>query len=95
MAFFLQVHGTRLTTRKALLNRYTTLFFFYIGLFLIRTTLSLRYIDMAPFDTGWRRLIGCLKLQVIFCKRATNYRALLQKMTYGDKAFNESSPPCV
>jgi len=24
--------------------------------------------------------IGCLKLQVIFCKRATNYRAFLQKM---------------
>jgi len=31
--------------------------------------------------TGWRRLVGCLKLQVIFCKRATNYRALLQKIT--------------
>ena len=30
-------------------------------------------------DTGWRRPMGCLKLQVIFCKRATNYRALLQK----------------
>jgi len=29
--------------------------------------------------TGWRRHIGCLKLQVIFRKRATNYRALLQK----------------
>ena len=27
-------------------------------------------------DTGWRRPIGCLKLQVIFRKRATNYRAL-------------------
>ena len=31
-------------------------------------------------DTGWRRLIGCLKLQVNFRKRATNYRALLRKM---------------
>ena len=28
----------------------------------------------------------CLKLQVIFRKRATNYRALLRKMTYEDKA---------
>jgi len=28
------------------------------------------------FATGWRRPIGCLKLQVIFHKRATNYRAL-------------------
>jgi len=33
--------------------------------------------------TGWRR---CLKLQVSFRKRARNYRALLQKMTYKDKA---------
>jgi len=31
---------------------------------------------------GWRRLIGCLQLQVKFRKRATNYRALLRKMTY-------------
>ena len=29
--------------------------------------------------TGWPRPIGCLRLQVIFCKRATNYRALLRK----------------
>ena len=35
--------------------------------------------------TGWRRLIGCLKLQVIFRKRATNYRALLWEMTYKDR----------
>ena len=27
-------------------------------------------------DTGWRWPIGCLKLQVIFRKRATHYRAL-------------------
>jgi len=44
--------------------------------------------------TGWRRLIGCLKLQVIFRKKATNYRALLRKMTYEDKASYGSSPPC-
>jgi len=44
--------------------------------------------------TGWRRLIGCLQLQVILHKRATNYRALLQKMTYKDKTSYESSPPC-
>ena len=30
-------------------------------------------------NTGWRRLIGCLQLQVIFRKRATNYRNLLRK----------------
>ena len=31
--------------------------------------------------TGWRRCIGCLKLQVSFRKRATNVGALLRKMT--------------
>jgi len=48
--------------------------------------------------TGWRRPIGCLKLQVIFHKRATNHGALLHKMTYKDKTFYNtfygSSPPC-
>jgi len=34
------------------------------------------------------------KLQVIFRKRATNYRALLQKMIYKDKASHGSLPPC-
>jgi len=37
--------------------------------------------DVTIEHTGWRRLIGCLKLQTIFRKRATNYRALLRKMT--------------
>jgi len=36
--------------------------------------------------TEWRRLIRCLKLQVFFRKRATNYRVLLWKMTFKDKA---------
>jgi len=44
--------------------------------------------------TGWRRLIGSPKLQIIFHKRATKYRSLLQKMTYEDKGSYESSPPC-
>ena len=34
-------------------------------------------------------------LQVIFRKRATNYRAYLRKMTYKDKASYRSSPPCI
>jgi len=38
----------------------------------------------------WRRCVECLNLQVSFRKRATNYRALLRKMTYGD----EISAPC-
>ena len=44
-------------------------------------------------STGWRRLIGSPKLQIIFHKRATKYRSLLQKMTYKDKASYESSSP--
>ena len=35
-----------------------------------------------------------LKSQVIFCKRATHYRVVLWKMTYGDTASYASSPPC-
>jgi len=45
-------------------------------------------------NTGWRRLIGSPKLQIIFHKRATKYRLLLQKTTYKDKGSYESSPPC-
>ena len=45
--------------------------------------------------TGRRRLIGCLKLNVILRKRVTNYRALLQKMTYEAKASYASTPPCI
>jgi len=44
--------------------------------------------------TGWRRLIGSPKLQIIFHKRATKYRSLLRKMTHKDKGSYESSPPC-
>ena len=45
--------------------------------------------------TGWRRLIGSPKLQIIFHKRATKYRSLLRKMTYKDNRSYESSPPCI
>ena len=45
--------------------------------------------------TGWRRLIGSPKLQIIFHKRATKYRSLLRKMTCKDKGSYESSPPCI
>ena len=44
--------------------------------------------------TGWRRLIGSPKLQIIFHKRATKYTSLLRKITYKDKGSYESSPPC-
>jgi len=52
-------------------------------------------VRMCGCSTGWRRPIGCPKLQVIFRKRANNYRALLPKMTYKDKASYGSSPPCI
>jgi len=45
--------------------------------------------------TEWRRPIGCLKSQVICCKRASNHRALLHKMTSKDKASCDSTPLCI
>jgi len=62
-------------------------------------TLTREYLWVCRFtcrymDTGWQRLIGCLKMQVIFRKGATNHRALLRKMTYEDKATYASTPPC-
>ena len=47
---------------------------------------SWHYVFASQIHTGWRRPIGCLKSQGIFRKRATNYRALLRRMTYQDKA---------
>jgi len=49
----------------------------------------------ASLATGWRRFIAYLKLHVSFRKRATHCRALLQKMTYKDKACYASWPPCI
>jgi len=45
----------------------------------------------SSLDTWWRIPY---KSQVSFRKRATNYMALMQKVTYKDKASYESSPPC-
>ena len=47
--------------------------------------------------SGWYRVAKThriFKLQIIFHKRATNYRSLLRKMTYKDKGSYESSLPC-
>ena len=52
-------------------------------------------IRVTKTHTGWRRPIACLKLRVSFRKRATNYRALLRKMTFTDKASYGSWPPCM
>jgi len=43
-------------------------------------------LNSGNLDSGWQRLIGCLKLQVIFRKRATSCRDLLRKLTHKDKA---------
>ena len=53
------------------------------------TSICARY-----FSTWWRSPIGCLKLQVIFRKRATIVRSLWREMTCKDKASYGSSPPC-
>ena len=45
--------------------------------------------------TYWRKCIGCLKLQISFCKRVTNLRALVQNMTCNDKTSYVSTPPCI
>jgi len=44
--------------------------------------------------TDWRSCIWCLKLQVSFCKRATNCKAFWRKMIYKDKASCYSTTPC-
>ena len=49
---------------------------------------------MSNMVTGWRRLIGSPKLQIIFHNRATKYKSLLRKMTYEDEGSYESLPPC-
>ena len=43
--------------------------------------------------TGWQRLIGSPKLQIIFHKRATKYTSLSRKVTCKDTGSYESSPP--
>jgi len=49
----------------------------------------------ANIHTGWRRCTGCFKLQASFRKRATNYGALSQKLTYKDEASYESLSSCI
>jgi len=57
-------------------------------------TVLARKVESVVLFTGWRRLVGSPKLQIIFHKRATKYKSLLRKMTYKDKGSYESSPPC-
>ena len=59
------------------------------------TKLDRHCISSSNGSTGWRRPIGCLKLQVIFRKRAPSYMPLLRKMTYEDKASYDSTLLCI
>jgi len=58
-------------------------------------TLNVSYDTYSMSHTRWRRPIGSLKSQVIFNKTGTNYRALLRKTILEDKAFYDSTPPCI
>ena len=60
----------------------------------LSTSIDTMYLYIRLSNTGWRRLIGCLQLQLIFCKKATEYWALLRKSTYKDKAYYGSLPLC-
>ena len=58
----------------------------------VHTVYTASCVHILDTRTGWQGLIGCLKLQVVFRKRATNYRALLRNMTWRDKASCDSTP---
>jgi len=57
--------------------------------------LYLPVLIFAPRVYRVAKTIGCLKLQVIFRKTASNHRDVLRKMTYKDKASSGSSLPCM
>jgi len=55
------------------------------------------YIESEPhvnLYTGWRRCIACLSCRSLSAKTATDFWALLRKMTYKHKASYDSTPPC-
>jgi len=67
-----------------------------IGLFCEKWPTKIGHLTLLRHPVwGWRRSMGCLKLQVSIRKRATNYRALLEKMTCENRASYASSSPCM
>jgi len=73
-----------------LMMKYTSVYIQIQQVLLCMCTVKIRVnIHTSPSlcskSTGWRRPTGCHKLQVIFGKRANNYRALLWKMTYKER----------
>jgi len=74
----------------------STYIYIYLPISTFRDLYPYIYIGRSlDVGTGWRRLIGSPKLQIIFHKKATKYRSLLRNMTYQDKGSYESSPPCI
>ena len=51
-------------------------------------------VNMYESLIGWRRLIGCLKLQIIFAKEPLITGLFCEKMIYEDKASYVCTPPC-
>jgi len=98
-AFFLALLGLKLTKDKSkYIPCFCSLFFWVVACVVLVTYCNTRQLDSKSIRwvcTGWRRLIGSHKLQIIFHKRAFKYRSLLRKMTYKDKGSYESSPPCI
>jgi len=88
---------------------YTSYIYIYVYVIIIYIIdVTIRYISMFVYIiyiylcicihhtyTGWQRLKGSPKLQIIFLKRVIKYRSLLRKMTHKDKGSYESSPPCI
>jgi len=66
----------------------------HICIWAIKWVVSCALISHITCIAGWRRLIGCLKLQVNFRKTSTNYRVFMRKMTYEDEASYDSTPLC-
>jgi len=60
----------------------------------LRPLATLLLVLVIPTPTGWRRLTGSPRLQIILHKRGTKYSSLLRKMTLQDEGSYESSPPC-
>jgi len=62
--------------------------YLYMHKYICECTYIYLYIYICPHQLP-------LCLQVIFRKRAINYRALLRKMTYEDKVPYDYTPPCI
>jgi len=77
----IRLHHLYVSTQPTcLLHLYMYILCIYV--YSTSTCLSHLYMYTLTLHTVWRRLIGCLKLQVMFRKRAINYWALLRKMIY-------------